>query len=230
MKTGKPKIRIKAVLFDLDLTLIDSLRAIIRSIEHTLDSKGYSYKKEDVVDLVGKAPLEDQFRALVPSLSDKEIWECVDSYRKFYSHYHLEDTTIYPRVVETLQHLKQQGFKLGVVTGKYRKPVLEVLNHFHLNSLFEVVVTAYEVKSHKPSPKIVFEAARRLGVEAAECVVVGDSPSDAESGKCARALTVAISRETSLKRQLEETEPDLIIENIRELPTAIYTLLQRVAR
>lgn len=219
MKTGKT--RIKAFLFDLDLTLVESSRAIIKSIEHTLDLKGYSYKEEDVVNLVGKAPLEDQFRSLVPSLSDEEIWECVDSYRKFYLGHHLEDTAIYPKVIETLQYLKQQGFKLGVVTGKYRKPVLDVLNHFHLNSLFEVVVTTYEVKNHKPSPKVVLEAARRLGVEASECVVVGDSSADVESGKRAGALTVAISRETSSRQQLEKTEPDLVIENVGQLPRAI---------
>jgi len=214
--------RIRAILFDLDLTLVDSSKAIIRSIRYTLDSRGHSYRKEDVVKLVGKAPLEDQFRTLVPSMSDEEIWECVDSFRKFYFTHHLEDATIYPQVVETLQYLKEQGFKLGVVTGGYRETVIVVLNHFHLNSLFDVVVTASEVKSHKPSPDMVFEAARRLRVAASECIVVGDSPSDIEMGKRAGALTAAVSRDGSNRKRLEENEPDLIIENIKELPTALH--------
>jgi len=222
LRTGER--RIKAILFDLDLTLVDSSKAIIRSIKHALDSKGHSYRKEDVVKLVGKAPLEDQFRALVPSLSDEQIQICVDSYRRFYLAHHLEDTGIYPEVVETLRHMKQEGFKLGVVTGKYREPVLEVLKHFHLDSLFEVVVTAYEVKSHKPSPNVVLEAARKLGVAASECVVVGDSPSDIESGRSAGASTIAVSREPSSRRELERTKPDLLIENICELAKAIDAL------
>ena len=220
------KSSVKAVLFDLDLTLVDSSKAIIESVRHTLDAKGYSYRKEDVTDLVGKAPLEDQFRALVPSLSDEEIWECVDLYREFYLDHHLEDTVIYTQVAETLRCLEKQGFKLGIVTGKYRKPVLDVLNHFHLDPLFEAVVSSYEVNGHKPSPKIVFEAARKLGVAASECVLVGDSPADVKSGKRAGALTIAISREKSSRQQLEEAEPDLIIENIEELPSAIQALLQ----
>lgn len=112
MRRGK----FKAVLFDLDLTLIDSSKAIINSIKHVLDLKGYSIQKEEIAKLVGKVPLEEQIQALVPSLSDTEISEYVDCYRQHYLTHHIENTKLYPHAEETLQNLRSLDFKLGVVT------------------------------------------------------------------------------------------------------------------
>ena len=205
----------KAVLFDLDLTLIDSSKAIVNSIKHALDLQGYAIQKEEIAKLVGKAPLEEQFQALVPSLSDDEIDEYVNCYRQHYLTHHIENTKLYPHVKETLQNLRSLDFKLGVVTGKYKKPVLEVLNHFQLTPLLNVIVTAYEVKKHKPAPDVIFEAARRLGVNGSECIFVGDSLADVEAGKRAGCFTIALSRNRVGRRQLEEAEPDILLDDLK---------------
>ena len=206
---------LKAVLFDLDLTLIDSSKAIVKSIKHVLDLKGYSIQKEEIAKLVGKVPLEEQFQALVPSLSDDEVSEYVDCYRRHYLIHHIENTKLYPHVKETLQNLRSLGFKLGVVTGKYKKPVLEVLDYFQLTPLLNVIVTAYEVKKHKPAPDVIFEAARRLGVDVSECIFVGDSLADVEAGKRAGCFTIALSRDRVSRQQLEEAEPDIIVDDLK---------------
>lgn len=208
---------VKAVLFDLDLTLIDSSKAIVNSIKHVLDLQGYSIQKEEITNLVGKASLEEQFQALVPSLSDDEVDEYVNCYRQHYLTLHIENTKLYPHVKETLQNLRSLDFKLGVVTGKYKKPALEVLNYFQLTPLLNVIVTAYDVKKHKPAPDVIFEAARRLGVNASECVFVGDSPADVEAGKRAGCFTIALSRNRESRRQLEEVEPDIILDDLKRV-------------
>jgi len=205
----------KAVLFDLDLTLIDSSKAIVNSIKHVLDLQGYSIQKEEIAKLVGKASLEEQFQALVPSLSNDEVDEYVDCYRQHYLTHHIENTKLYPRVKETLQNLRSLDFKLGVVTGKYKKPVLEVLNYFQLTPLLNVIVTAYDVKKHKPAPDVIFEAARRLGVNVSECIFVGDSLADVKAGKRAGCFTIALSRKRADRRQLEEAEPDILLDDLK---------------
>ncbi len=205
----------KAVLFDLDLTLIDSSKAIVNSIKHVLDLKGYSIQKEEIAKLVGKVSLEEQFQALVPSLSDNEISEYVDCYRQHYLTHHIENTKLYPHAEETLQNLRSLDFKLGVVTGKYKKPALEVLNHFQLTPLLNVIVSSYDVKKHKPAPDVIFEATRRLGVNASECVFVGDSLADVEAGKRAGCFTIALSRNRVSRRQLEEVEPDILLDDLK---------------
>jgi beta-phosphoglucomutase-like phosphatase (HAD superfamily) len=70
------------------------------------------------------------------------------------------------------------------------------------------------VKKHKPAPDVVFEAARRLGVNASECIFVGDSFTDIEAGKKAGCFTIALSRNRMDRRQLEEAEPDVLLDDL----------------
>jgi pyrophosphatase PpaX len=205
--------RIKAVFFDLDGTLVDSSGAIVDAVEKALKSKGLKCNRADVAGMIG-LPLENIFGVLAPNLSKEEIWQLVYKYREHYIVHHLEKTAIHPSAKMILGELKARGFKLGIITGKYREPVMDVLVHFGILGLFDVVVTGYEVKRHKPAPDIVFEAAKRLGISPKRCVVVGDSPFDVQAGKRAGSFTIAVLSNTYSRNQLESAEPTVVIEEL----------------
>ena len=173
---------VKAVLFDLDGTLVDSSEAIISTVERVLELRGLTCNRSEVARMIG-LPLENIFGVLAPNLSKEEIWQLAREYRKYYMAHHLENTVIRPSAQMVLRQLKARGFKLGIVTGKYREPVMDILSHFGVSELFNVVVSGYEVKRHKPAPDIVIEAAKRLRVDPKQCVVGGDRPVDVEAGK-----------------------------------------------
>jgi len=207
---------IKAVLFDLDGTLVDSSEAIIKAVEKALELKGLTCNRAKVARMIG-LPLENIFGVLAPNLSEQEIWQLVHEYRKYYMAHHLENTTIHPSAQMVLRKLKAKGFKLGIITTKYREPVMDVLSHFGIAELFDVVVTGYEVIKHKPAPDIVLEAAKRLRVDPKQCVVVGDSPLDVQAGKQAGAFTIAVLSTTYTRKQLESTKPTIVIEEFEEI-------------
>ena len=207
---------IKAVLFDLDGTLVDSSEAIIKAVEKALELKGLTCNRAKVARMIG-LPLENIFSVLAPNLSEQEIWQLVHEYRKYYMAHHLENTTIHPSAQMVLRKLKAKGFKLGIITTKYREPVMDVLSHFGIAELFDVVVTGYEVIKHKPAPDIVLEAAKRLRVDPKQCVVVGDSPLDVQAGKQAGAFTIAVLSTTYTRKQLESTKPTIVIEEFEEI-------------
>ena len=207
---------VKAVLFDLDGTLVDSSEAIIKAVEKVLESKGLTCNRAKVARMIG-LPLENIFGVLAPNLSEQEIWQLVHEYRKYYMAHHLENTTIHPSAQMVLRKLKAKGFKLGIITTKYREPVMDVLSHFGIAELFDVVVTGYEVIKHKPAPDIVLEAAKRLRVDPKQCVVVGDSPLDVQAGKQAGAFTIAVLSTTYTRKQLESTKPTIVIEEFEEI-------------
>jgi pyrophosphatase PpaX len=207
---------VKAVLFDLDGTLVDSLEAIVNAVEKTLESRGLKCDSAKVVKMIG-LPLENIFGVLAPNLSKQEIWQLVDKYRKYYVVHHLENTKIHPSAQMVLRKLKAKGFKLGIITGKYRRPVMDLLSHFDITELFDVVVTGYEVEKHKPEPDIVLEAAKKLGVKPKQCIVVGDSPVDVESGKRAGAFTIAVLSNTCDRRLLEDAKPTIVIEEFEAI-------------
>jgi len=207
---------VKAILFDLDGTLVDSSEAIIRAVEKVLESKGLTCDRVKVASIIG-LPLENIFGVLAPNLSEQEIWQLVHEYRKYYIAHHLENTTIYPSAQMVLRRLKAKGFKLGIVTAKYREPVMDVLSYFGIAELFDVIVTGYEVIRHKPAPDIVFEAAKRLRVDPKQCVVVGDSPLDVQAGKQAGAFTIAVLSSTYTRTQLKDARPTIIIRELEEI-------------
>jgi pyrophosphatase PpaX len=207
---------VKAVLFDLDGTLVDSSEAIIKAVEKALELKGLTCNRAKVARMIG-LPLENIFGVLAPNLSEQEIWQLVHEYRKYYMAHHLGNTTIHPSAEMVLRRLKAKGFKLGIITTKYREPVMDVLSHFGIAELFDVVVTGYEVIKHKPAPDIVLEAAKRLRVDPKQCVVVGDSPLDVQAGKQAGAFTIAVLSTTYTRKQLESTKPTIVIEEFEEI-------------
>jgi pyrophosphatase PpaX len=204
---------VKAVLFDLDGTLVDSSEAIVNVVEKVLELKGLTCSRAKVARMIG-LPLENIFGVLAPNLSEQEIWQLVHEYRKYYMAHHLENTAIHPSAQMVLRRLKAKSFKLGIITSKYREPVMDVLSHFGVSELFDVVVTGYEVIRHKPAPDIVLEAAKRLGVDPKECVVVGDSPLDVQAGKRAGSFTVALLSTAYTRKQLESAKPTIIVEKL----------------
>ena len=207
---------VKAVLFDLDGTLVYSSEAIINTVEKVLASRGLTCDRAEVARMIG-LPLEDIFGVLAPNFSEAEIWQLVHEYREYYMAHHRENTSIHPSAQMLLKELKAKGFKLGIITGKYRKPVMDILAHFGISELFDVVVTGYEVKRHKPAPDIVLEAAKRLGVNTKQCVVVGDSPLDVQAGKQAGAFTIAVLSNTYNKQLLERAKPTITIEELEAI-------------
>lgn len=204
---------VNAVLFDLDGTLVDSSKAIINAVEKVLELKGLTCDRAKVARMIG-VPLENIFSFLVPNLSQEEIWQLVHEYRKYYVKHHLENTAINPHAEALLRELKEKGLKLGIITTKYKEPVMEVLSHFGLSELFDVVVTGYEVIRHKPAPDIVLAAAKRLRTDPKRCVVVGDSPLDVQAGKRAGSFTIAVLSTAYSRKQLESAKPTIIIEKL----------------
>lgn len=218
MTKNRPKVlqNTKALLFDLDGTLVDSSEAIINAIEKILVTKGWACDKARITGMIG-LPLEDIFRVFTPDLSNKEIWKLVQEYREYYLMHHLENTRIDSSTIILLKRLKERGFKLGITTTKYREPVYDILEHFGISELFDTVVTGYEVKRHKPAPDIVIEAARRLGVDPKQCVIIGDSPIDIQAGKRAGSFTIGVLSNMRTRKQLEKEKPNYLITDLDKL-------------
>lgn len=207
---------VKAVLFDLDGTLVDSSQAIIDAVEKVLESKRLTCNRAKVARMIG-LPLENIFGVLAPNLSNEDVWKLVHEYRKYYMAHHLKNTVINPSAPMVLRKLKAKGFKLGIITTKYREPVIDLLSHFGISRLFDVIVTGYEVIKHKPAPNIVFEAAKRLRIDPEQCIVVGDNPIDVKAGKRAGSFTVAVVSNIYAREQLENEKPTVIIEELGEI-------------
>ena len=140
--------RLQTVLFDLDGTLIDSIRLILDSYHHTLTQHNLPARTdEDWLKGVG-TPLAVQFSEWRKS---PEVLEAlIATYREYNLKHHDSMVTVYPGVLEAVREIKAAGIQTGLVTSKNRMGALRGLKLVGLEALMDVLVCADEVTNPKP--------------------------------------------------------------------------------
>lgn len=208
---------IRAVLFDLDGTLVDTVELILASYRHTVAVHGID-PVPDAVWLEGLGiPLRVQFRRF--TTDPREIQDLIDTYLAHNHEHHDRLVAHYPGVLEGVRSLEGAGVRLGVVTSKMHGGLERGLTAGGYEGLFEVLIGADDVENPKPHPEPVLMALGRLGVEPSDAVFVGDSPHDMAAGRAAGVRTAAATWGPFPREVLELHRPDLWLESPAEIPT-----------
>jgi pyrophosphatase PpaX len=207
--------RLQTALFDLDGTLIDSIRLILDSYHHTLTQHNLPARTdEDWLKGVG-TPLHIQFAEWRES---PEVLEAmIATYREYNLKHHDRMVAIYPGVIEAVREIKAVGIQTGLVTSKNRQGALRGLKLVGLEALMDVLVCADEVTNPKPHPEPVEKAVDLLGADPAATVYVGDSIHDMRSGRAAGVRTAAALWGPFGRGHLESTQPDYWLETPSDL-------------
>jgi pyrophosphatase PpaX len=202
-------------LFDLDGTLIDSIRLILDSYHHTLSRHNLPARTdEEWLRGVG-TPLHVQFSAWQES---PEILEAmIATYRAFNLEHHDRMVAIYPGVLDAVREIKAAGVQTGLVTSKNRHGAVKGLKLVGLEALMDVLVCADEVANPKPHPEPVEKAVALLGANPTTTVYVGDSIHDMHSGRAAGVRTAAALWGPFKRPHLESAEPDYWLERPADL-------------
>jgi pyrophosphatase PpaX len=203
------------ILFDLDGTLIDSVRLILDSYHHTLAQHGIPARSDqDWLRGVG-TPLTVQFSEWRDSPETLEA--LIATYREYNLKHHDRMVTVYPGVVEAVREIKAAGLQTGLVTSKNRQGALRGLRLVGLEALMDVLVCADEVTNPKPHPEPVEKAVALLGANPAATVYVGDSVHDMHSGRAAGVKTAAALWGPFGRADLESANPDYWLETPGDL-------------
>jgi pyrophosphatase PpaX len=205
----------QTALFDLDGTLIDSIRLILDSYHHTLTQHNLPARTdEDWLRGVG-TPLSVQFSEWQES---PEVLEAmIATYREYNLRHHDSMVTVYPGVLDAVREIKAVGIQTGLVTSKNRPGALRGLKLVGLEALMDVLVCADEVTNPKPHPEPVEKAVALLGADPASTVYVGDSIHDMHSGRAAGVKTAAALWGPFGRNYLESASPDYWLESPRDL-------------
>jgi pyrophosphatase PpaX len=206
---------IRTVLFDLDGTLIDSVRLILDSYHHTLAAHDLPPRTDDEWLAGVGTPLTAQFAAWADD--PDTLQALIATYRDYNLKHHDRMVTVYPGVVEVVQALKADGVATGLVTSKNRTGAVRGLTLVRLEALMDVLVCADEVENPKPHPEPVEKAVRLLGADPRSTVYVGDSIHDMHSGRAAGVRTAAVLWGPFGRNHLEGAQPDYWLERPEEL-------------
>src|ERR1700724_4575711 len=216
-RKNETKNQIKGVLFDWDGTLLDSFQA---------DSSAYlaMFHEMGVPWALGQ-PAEhyspnwyDVYRAAgLP----EHHWNAADtSWRKHYSGFRPKLIRGARKVLTTVG----RRYKLGLVTSGDRDRVLRQLREFRLTKSFHARVCSGDTKHKKPHPGPLNFALQCIGLAAAHCVYVGDSPAEVQMAKSARVRVIGVLGPFPTEKRLRASKPDLLLTSITDLPAALKQL------
>ena len=185
------EVRPKAIIFDMDGTLVSSL-PVIYHCENEISRKYLktSLTLEDVVSKFGP-PAHTIIKEMTRNLPDADQSRAISDYYECYRTYVSTRGLLFPGIIDLLRRIKKSGRRLALFTGVEKKMMEYTLNPFKLSEFFEARITADDVQRSKPDPEGINLALSRLRVDASESMYVGDSPADIIAGKRAGVLTGA---------------------------------------
>lgn len=205
---------VKAVLFDVDGTLLDTKEFIFQSFEHTLKTHGLPKKSREEINRVVGRPLEECYRELAPSLNPKSLCET----HRLFQEENLELSSPFPKTRETLKRLKEKGLKIAAVTTRSRRTSKKTLEIAGLFDFIDVFVSAEDVKNHKPHPEPILQALKHLQIDCESAVMVGDTGIDIAAGKNAGLRgTIGVTYGFGGRKKIVASNPDFVVNDIAEV-------------
>lgn len=204
----------KAVLFDVDGTLVDSLAALIAGIGDSIEEFTRSRPPEKELRRLIGTPLTHFMARHATRQTDVQpmIDRAVDRI-EFYA-----DREVYfTAAVETLALCHRMGLRTALVTSKNAAELHHFLNRFEEAKSVDATVCASDVLHPKPNPESIFVASRLLGVRVEDCIFIGDSVYDIQCAQGAGIPCIAVSYGAGLRERLLAQKPDLIVDTPDEL-------------
>ncbi len=193
----------KAVLFDFDFTLADSSVGIIACINYALTKIGLPESSPDeILETVGLYIPE----ALVALAGEDYRPRGQEFFKRFTEkadEVMIEGTRLYPPTAKVIPALNRFGYRVGIVSTKYRYRIESMMERDGLLACLDVIIGGEDVTRHKPNPEGLILAASKLGVGVEDCVYVGDSHVDAGAAQSAGMPFVAVLSGTTARETFD---------------------------
>jgi pyrophosphatase PpaX len=178
---------IKAVVFDLDHTLLDSWQVHREAVYYAADKVGVPRPSEPMIVAHIAGSLATELKRIFEGGQD----EVTDHYLSFYREHHLDFSQPFPGVLGLLEELRGRGLKLGLLTNKRRLLGSAEVRHFGIGRFLDTDVYRDDTGVLKPDSKGLLHALSELDVSPSEAIMVGDAAGDIQCGKAAGAAGVA---------------------------------------
>lgn len=204
---------ITTLLFDFDGTLLDTNELIIQTFEHILNKHfPGQYDREQILPFLGPT-LTDTFEKIDPENAEQLIAE----YRKWNYDNHDRLAFEFDGVSETLRTLKEEGFKLAIVSTKRNEMVHKGIELLDAGNIFDTVIGLDDVQHAKPNPEPIYLALQRLNASKEEAMMIGDNYHDIVGGQNAGVKTVGVAWTIKGEDFLQQYQPDYMLQHISDL-------------
>ena len=216
--------RIRAVLFDLDGTILDTAADLAAAANAMLAETGRGTLPEaQIRDYIGKGVQNLITRSLEATgpASEEEAARALRAFERHYLSGIADRTRPYPGVVAGMEALARAGIAMGCVTNKAARFTEPLLERTGLMRFLGVVVSGDTVARKKPHPEPMLHAAARLGIAPCEALVVGDSRNDVESARAAGCPVVVVPYGYREGLGIEALGADAVVASVEDVAKSI---------
>lgn len=202
----------KAILFDVDGTLLDTYDFVFDAVKHAVTLYQHPHPSSaQIKEAMGK-PLHEFYGVLVPGVDPVPF---VNAHKQFQlENMHL--VKLFPNTKEALDIIKKADFLLGAVSNRRKQSLHDSLKLMGILNYFDVVVSAEDVANPKPHQEHLLTALEKLEVKPEDAYMVGDTYEDMMAGKNAKVKTIGVTY-GFLGPEIKDCNPNYVINNIGEL-------------
>ena len=210
-------MRYKAVLFDMDGTVLDTLSDLTDAVNHTLRLFNMPERtKAECASILGNGAAYLISHAVPEGTSDSKVKEVLEVYAPYYDSHCRIKTAPYDGIVALMQKLRAQGCRLAVISNKQDSAV-KPLAQSYFPGLLEIAVGESATVRRKPNPDAVLSALRQLGIEREDAVYVGDTEVDILTAKNSGLGCISVPWGFRSREQLEAAGAQPIAGDVSQL-------------
>ncbi|MDY3195730.1 MAG: HAD family hydrolase [Paracholeplasma sp.] len=212
---------IKAILFDLDGTLLNTLDDIKNSVNYMLKKHGFKERTLDEIrSFVGDGAKQMIERSIGFTEPKEQVLECLSTYEAHYEIHKADLTKPYDGVYDLLNQLKEKNIRLAVVSNKPMPQVIPLIEGL-FPGYFEVILGETSELKRKPSPEMLFYAIEALKLSKEDVLFVGDSDVDMQTAINANVDAIAVLWGFRDETVLKKYQPKYIVNHPKEILTII---------
>ena len=227
MNEAGKKLKVAAVIFDLDGTLIDSIDIYFRIVENALEQLDLPPVSRSTI--LAAAESEDfKWELVIPAEVQRNRENIIDKawavINDIAPRMFADDLDIIPGADAAMKMISAKGLKMGLVTSTqkhYLETKMVPLKNAGVARLIRIIITSDDVANRKPAPDPLLMCAQKLALRPANCVYVGDTATDMQAGKAAGMQTIGVLTGFDDYHALNKEQPDAIIDSIRDLGSVL---------
>lgn len=211
------KLKYKAVLFDLDGTLLDTRKGVKSAVKKTIYDLKLPVLTEEEIDVFVGPPMQKSFEKYYGMTPEKAL-KSANLFRENYKNYSLLEAELYPRILNMLDELNRTGIKIAIATNKSHENAKAILDYYEITDRCQYIKGA-DLEGKLKKADILEICLKELGVKNNEAILVGDSEYDSIGAQKAGIDFLAVTYGFDFTKDTDFTKinPVIVCDNVEEV-------------